>query len=61
MLRISGVDIPEQKKLIFALCYIHGVGRRVAADVVKRANLDENKRARDLRRQIGRASCRERV
>ncbi len=48
MLRISGVDIPEQKKLIFALCYIHGVGRRVAADVVKRANLDENKRARDL-------------
>lgn len=48
MLRISGVDIPEQKKLVFALCYIHGVGRRVAADVVKRANLDENKRARDL-------------
>lgn len=48
MLRISGVDIPEQKKLIFALCYIHGVGRKVAADVVKRANLDENKRARDL-------------
>ena len=57
MLRISGVDIPEQKKLIFALCYIHGVGRRVAADVVKRANLDENKRARDLTsEEVGRIS-----
>lgn len=55
MLRISGVDIPEQKKLIFALCYIHGVGRKVAADVVKRANLDEQKRARDLTsEEIGR-------
>lgn len=55
MLRISGVDIPEQKKLVFALCYIHGVGRKVAADVVKRANLDEQKRARDLTsEEIGR-------
>lgn len=55
MLRISGVDIPEQKKLIFALCYIHGVGRKIAADVVKRANLNEQKRARDLTsEEIGR-------
>jgi small subunit ribosomal protein S13 len=55
MLRISGVDIPEQKKLAFALRYIHGVGPKVAADVIKRANLDDTKRARDLTsEEIGR-------
>jgi small subunit ribosomal protein S13 len=55
MLRISGVDIPEQKKLAFGLRYIHGVGPKVAADVIKRANLDENKRGRDLTsEEIGR-------
>ena len=48
MLRISGVDIPEQKKVAFALRYIHGVGPQVSAQVLKRANIDENKRARDL-------------
>ncbi len=55
MLRISGVDIPEQKKLAFALQYIHGVGPKVAQDVIKRANLNEEKRARDLTsEEIGR-------
>ncbi len=55
MLRISGVDIPEQKKVAFALRYIHGVGPKVAADVIHRSNIDENKRARDLTsEEIGR-------
>ncbi len=55
MLRISGVDIPEQKIVTFALRYIHGVGPKVASEVVHRANIDENKRARDLTsEEIGR-------
>ena len=48
MLRISGVDIPEQKRVAYALRYIHGVGPKVASEVLERANIDENKRARDL-------------
>jgi small subunit ribosomal protein S13 len=55
MLRISGIDIPEQKRLAYALCYIHGVGPKVAKEVIRRANLDEGKRARDLTsEEIGR-------
>ncbi|MBQ6437762.1 30S ribosomal protein S13 [bacterium] len=48
MLRISGVDIPEQKKVAYALRYIHGVGPKVAVEVLTRANIDQQKRARDL-------------
>ena len=48
MLRISGVDIPEQKKVAYALRYIHGVGPKVAVEVLTRANIDQPKRARDL-------------
>lgn len=48
MLRIAGVDLPEEKKITFALRYIHGVGPKVAADIVKQANLSPEKRARDL-------------
>ncbi len=55
MLRIAGVDIPEEKKLLFALQYIYGVGPKVASEVVKQANLSADKRARDLTsEEIGR-------
>ncbi|MFL3013861.1 MAG: 30S ribosomal protein S13, partial [Candidatus Neomarinimicrobiota bacterium] len=26
MARIVGVDIPRNKKIVFSLCYIHGIG-----------------------------------
>ena len=48
MLRIAGVDLPEEKKVPFALRYIHGVGPKIAADIIKQANLSPDKRARDL-------------
>lgn len=48
MPRIAGIDIPEQKKVLFSLQYVYGVGPKVAADVVREANVDPNKRARDL-------------
>ncbi len=55
MLRIAGVDLPEEKKVPFALRYIHGVGPKVAADIIKQANLSPDKRARDLTsEEIGR-------
>lgn len=48
MIRISGIDLPEQKKVLIALQYIYGVGPKIAADIVREANIDPDKRARDL-------------
>ena len=55
MLRIAGVDLPEEKKLPYALRYIKGIGPKIAQDVVKQANLNPEMRARDLTsEEIGR-------
>ena len=32
MPRIAGVDIPDRKKILFSLQYVHGIGPKVAAD-----------------------------
>jgi small subunit ribosomal protein S13 len=58
MLRISGVDIPEQKKLLYALQKIYGVGPKIATDLIKNLKLDANKRARDLTNdEVGKISA----
>ena len=48
MARIVGVDIPRNKKIIFSLCYIHGIGMTVAKDICKKAKIDTEKRVQDL-------------
>lgn len=48
MPRIVGVDIPDQKKIYYSLQSIYGVGKKVAADILEIANVDQHKRARDL-------------
>jgi len=48
MPRIAGVDIPENKKIPYALRYIYGVGLKVAQKVLTQANINQGKRARDL-------------
>ncbi len=48
MPRIAGIDIPEKKKILFALQYIHGIGPKFAADVLKKAEIDPDRRANDL-------------
>jgi small subunit ribosomal protein S13 len=48
MIRISGIDLPEQKKLAFALRYIYGVGPKLASDIIREANINPDKRTRDL-------------
>lgn len=48
MPRIAGIDIPENKKVAFALRSIYGVGLTRAQEVVVQANIDPSKRARDL-------------
>lgn len=48
MPRILGIDLPEHKKIVFALTSVYGVGKERAALVLKEANIDLDKRTRDL-------------
>ena len=48
MARIVGVDIPRNKKIVFSLCYIHGIGMSTALDICKTAKIDTDKRVQDL-------------
>ncbi len=48
MARISGVDIPDDKKLPYALRYIHGIGATIAGEIVQKSQLDPDKRIREL-------------
>lgn len=48
MARISGVDIPREKRLEIALTYIFGIGRSTALRICAATGLDPNQRVRDL-------------
>jgi small subunit ribosomal protein S13 len=48
MARISGVDLPREKKVEVGLTYIFGIGRFTAMDIMQKANIDPTLRVRDL-------------
>jgi len=48
MPRISGVDIPQNKRIDIALTYIFGIGRVTAVKICDELQLDRTVRARDL-------------
>ena len=48
MARISGVDIPREKRLEVSLTYIYGIGRTRAKQTVAGTDLDPDTRVRDL-------------
>jgi small subunit ribosomal protein S13 len=45
MPRIAGIDIPENKKIYFALQYIHGIGSKFARDILVEAKVDPELRS----------------
>ena len=47
MARISGVDIPKQKRGVIALTYIFRIGRSRAQTILETAKVDENKKVSD--------------
>ncbi|MEM4259578.1 MAG: 30S ribosomal protein S13 [Candidatus Pacearchaeota archaeon] len=47
-MRISGVNIPEEKRIDIALTYLYGIGRSNVAEVLKKANVDGSKRVKSL-------------
>src|SRR5690625_2638918 len=48
MARISGVDVPRDKRVVIALTYIYGVGKSTAKKVLEQAGVNEDTRVRDL-------------
>jgi small subunit ribosomal protein S13 len=48
MARISGVDLPREKKVEIGLSYIYGVGRRNARDIIQKAGVDASLRIKEL-------------
>ena len=48
MARISGVNIPTNKKINIALTYIFGIGPKVSSDICAEATIDIAKRVNQL-------------
>jgi small subunit ribosomal protein S13 len=46
--RISGVDLPKNKKILFGLQYIFGIGHSASAEILEKAKIDPNRRVSDL-------------
>ena len=48
MARISGVDLPRDKRVEIGLTYIYGIGRTTASKIVEAADVNPDTRVRDL-------------
>jgi len=48
MARISGVNIPTNKKIHVALTYIYGIGSKIAGEICDQASIDVTKRVSEL-------------
>ena len=48
MARISGVNIPTNKRIHIALTYIFGIGQKIAGDICSKASIDISKRVNQL-------------
>ncbi|NLH00213.1 MAG: 30S ribosomal protein S13 [Chloroflexi bacterium] len=48
MARISGVDLPKEKRIEIALTYIYGIGLKTSRDILAATGVDPNIRVKDL-------------
>lgn len=48
MARIAGVNIPSNKRVLIALTYIHGIGRKTADDICQKIGIPAEKRVNQL-------------
>ena len=48
MARIAGVNIPTAKRVEIALTYIHGIGRRKAVEIAKKAGIPYDRRVSEM-------------
>ena len=48
MARIAGVDLPKNKRVLFGLQYIFGIGKTLSSAILEKAKVDPNKKVSDL-------------
>ena len=48
MARISGVDLPSNKKILISLTYIYGIGLTKSSSILKSINIDPNIKTNEL-------------
>jgi small subunit ribosomal protein S13 len=48
MARIAGVNVPDNKRALIALTYVHGIGRYSARQILKACGIDETRRMNNL-------------
>lgn len=48
MLRIAGINLPDQKRVEISLTYIYGIGRPTSNKILTSLNIDPNTRTKDL-------------
>ena len=49
MARISGVDLPANKKIVISLTYIYGIGSAKSDAILKSVSIDPNTRTSELK------------
>lgn len=47
-MRIAGINIPKEKRVVVSLTYIYGIGPNLSKKVLQQARIDENIRTKDL-------------
>ncbi|MFA5592748.1 MAG: 30S ribosomal protein S13 [Micavibrio sp.] len=48
MARIAGVNVPDNKRALIALTYVHGIGRYSSRQILAACGIDETRRMNDL-------------
>ena len=48
MVRLVGVDLPRNKRIAYALTYIHGIGIKTAKNLIEIGNISDETRTNDL-------------
>ncbi len=48
MARISGIDLPKEKRIEIALTYIYGIGRALSKRILEKASVDIHTKVKDL-------------
>ena len=51
MARITGIDLPKEKRIEIALTYIYGIGRPSSKKILKAAGVDPNTRTKSLKEE----------
>ena len=51
MARISGIDLPKEKRIEISLTYIYGIGRSASNKILRSAGVDPNTRTKNLKEE----------